>query len=117
MVSSTNGDADNVANAQDEFKPAWGGQIPTECVDPDNGTGDVSLGDSTVKREELSDEPQGVSRSDTISSVPENEGDSKQGNGDGLLAGGLAVALSGHWRMAELKFEETARRVRLFCSM
>lgn len=35
----------------------------------------------------------------------------EQGKGGGLLTGGLAVAVSGHWRAAELQFEDTAQRV------
>lgn len=36
----------------------------------------------------------------------------EEGKEDGLLRGGLAVALSGHWRTAEMQFVDTARRVR-----
>lgn len=36
----------------------------------------------------------------------------EQGKWAGLLTGGLAIAVSGHWRAAELQFEDTAQRVR-----
>lgn len=45
----------------------------------------------------------------TAGSRADSQGQRKQG---GLLTGGLAVALSGHWRAAEAQFVGTARRVR-----
>lgn len=41
----------------------------------------------------------------------------EQGKVGGLLTGGLAVALSGHWRAAETQFVDTARRVRSTCRL
>lgn len=50
--------------------------------------------------------------SSTLASVT-GKGDDKPTEGKGVvLADGLAVALWGHWRAAELQFEGTARRVR-----
>lgn len=49
----------------------------------------------------------------TFESTTRSRADSqKQGKEGGLLTGGLAVALSGHWRAAETQFVDTARRVR-----
>ncbi len=49
----------------------------------------------------------------TFASTTGSSGNSgEQGENGGLLKGGLAVALSGHWRAAEVQFEDTARRVR-----
>lgn len=49
----------------------------------------------------------------TFASTTESSGTRReQGKRGGLLTGGLAASLSGHWRAAELQFEDTARRVR-----
>ncbi|CAN0085787.1 unnamed protein product, partial [Ectocarpus sp. 12 AP-2014] len=53
----------------------------------------------------------GVSSSTFASTAESARSSQEQGKEGGLLAGGLAVALSGHWRTAELHFENTARRV------
>lgn len=49
----------------------------------------------------------------TFESTTRSRTDSQeQGKEGGLLTGGLAAALSGHWRAAETQFVDTARRVR-----
>lgn len=49
----------------------------------------------------------------TFESTTGSRDDSQeQGKQGALLSGGLAVALSGHWRTAEMQFVDTARRVR-----
>lgn len=54
----------------------------------------------------------GISSS-TLASTADTARSARQtGKESGLLAGGLAVALWGHWRAAELQFEDTTRRVR-----
>eukprot|EP00903_Cladosiphon_okamuranus_P015252 g14094.t3 len=55
----------------------------------------------------------GVSSScGTFASTTRSRSENKeQGKEGGLLRGGLAVALSGHWRIAEMQFVDTARRV------
>ncbi|CAM9397884.1 unnamed protein product, partial [Ectocarpus sp. 12 AP-2014] len=53
----------------------------------------------------------GVSSSTFASTAESARSAQEQGKEGGLLAGGLAVALSGHWRTAELHFEDTSRRV------
>eukprot|EP00752_Nemacystus_decipiens_P002219 g2107.t3 len=48
----------------------------------------------------------------TFESTTGSRADSQEhGKEGGLLTGGLAVALSGHWRAAETQFVDTARRV------
>ncbi|CAM9137868.1 unnamed protein product [Ectocarpus sp. 4 AP-2014] len=53
----------------------------------------------------------GVSSSTFASTAESARSAQERGKEGGLLAGGLAVALSGHWRTAELHFEDTGRRV------
>ncbi|CAB1113052.1 unnamed protein product [Ectocarpus sp. CCAP 1310/34] len=53
----------------------------------------------------------GVSSSTFTSTAESARSAQEQGKEGGLLTGGLAVALWGHWRTAELHFEDTARRV------
>lgn len=54
----------------------------------------------------------GTSCSTFASTMGLGDGSQEQEKGGGLLTGGLAVALSGHWRAAELQFEDTTQRVR-----
>lgn len=54
----------------------------------------------------------GTSCGTFASTMGSGNGSQEQGEWGGLLAGGLAVAVSGHWRAAELQFEDTAQRVR-----
>lgn len=49
----------------------------------------------------------------TFASTTGSSGNSgEQAESGGLLKGAFAVALSGHWRAAELQFDDTTRRVR-----
>ncbi|CAM9201758.1 unnamed protein product [Ectocarpus fasciculatus] len=54
----------------------------------------------------------GISSSTLASTTESARSAQDQGKEGGLLAGGLAVALLGHWRAAERQFEDTTRRVR-----
>lgn len=68
--------------------------------------------EATGTEEGLNVLDKGTSRG-TLVSTTGSTGDSQdQGKKDDLLTGGLAVALSGHWRAAETQFVDTARRVR-----
>lgn len=53
-------------------------------------------------------------KEDTPRTQPSTAGNRKAGEGvnEPLLVGDLAMAVSGHWRTAELYFEETARQVK-----
>lgn len=54
----------------------------------------------------------GISSSTLASTTGSRGGQQEDTTRSELLTGGLAVAVSGHWRAAEQQFEETARRVR-----
>lgn len=81
---------------------------------------DQSTADGTANEKSTSDEPHaqedtGAEDSacgmlaSTTSSTDQSQGQGKRAR---LLTNGFAVALAGHWRVAELQFEDTARRVR-----
>lgn len=54
----------------------------------------------------------GTSSSTLATATGTGSGHQKDARRGELLTGGLAVAVSGHWRAAEQQFEGTARRVR-----
>ncbi|CAM9180110.1 unnamed protein product, partial [Hapterophycus canaliculatus] len=78
-----------------------------------------STADDTAKDTSTSDEPQPQEDSrledklcDMLATSTESIGHSQeQGKDAGLLTGGFAIALARHWRVAELQFKDTARRV------
>ncbi|CAN0076746.1 unnamed protein product [Scytosiphon promiscuus] len=75
----------------------------------DGTTNDKSTFDEPQPREETGPEE---SAYDTLASTTQSVDNSQgQGQGGGLLAGCFAISLAGHWRVAELQFEDTARRV------
>lgn len=114
----TDGDGDATAQggSNDDIN---GEQSSTETLDSDaSRVADISIigsivrGDSDTASKEAHQTTGGEGASSTRPSMAGKGDHLGEAEGHSVLTGGLAVAVAGHWRAAEMQFEETARQVR-----
>lgn len=85
----------------------------TESIDQSTADGTASVKSASDDLQPQEDQGPGDGLRGTLATSTESSGHSQGlGKDGGLLSGGFAVATARHWRVAEMQFEDTARRVR-----
>lgn len=118
--TDSHADGDGDAAAQGGSKgDIKGEQSSTETLDSDASRvadtsiiGSIVRGDSDTASKEAH---QTIGAEGASSTRPSTAGKGDhwgEEEGHSVLTGGLAVAVAGHWRAAEMQFEESARQVR-----